>query len=195
MAETSPVCVDVLPPVPDAPRRVYGKHCREPLSLSIEPIKFVQAVRRTWSSDQTALSLLIWGWDVESNKSGRLWHVSSQPEMIPSSRLMLSCDKRLPLDTRMVSIWITGKRFWKSIFYVWVTERLFSKNLKLTQCKETVKQTLKQKGTKTSHTSEDGQNCGTIPMPTFATRPLTTSSQQISGLQLDRFPDPSSFLE
>ena len=37
--------------------------------------------------------------DIESNYSGRLSHVSSQPEMIPSSRALLSCDKRLPLDT------------------------------------------------------------------------------------------------
>ena len=31
--------------------------------------------------------------------SGRLSHVCSQPEMIPSSRSFLSRDKRLPLDT------------------------------------------------------------------------------------------------
>ena len=36
---------------------------------------------------------------VESNYSGRLSYVSSQPTMIPSSRSMLSCDKGLPLDT------------------------------------------------------------------------------------------------
>ena len=37
--------------------------------------------------------------DVESNSSGRLSHVSSQFAMIPSSRAMLSRDKRVPLDT------------------------------------------------------------------------------------------------
>ena len=37
--------------------------------------------------------------DIESNKSGRLSHVSSQRVMIPSSRTLLSRDKRLPLDT------------------------------------------------------------------------------------------------
>ena len=37
--------------------------------------------------------------DIESNYSGRLSHVSSQPEMIPSSRSVLGRDKRLPLDT------------------------------------------------------------------------------------------------
>ena len=63
---------------------------------------------------------------------------------------------------------------------------------------------------KTSQTSEDRQNQGTIPMPTFATKPLTTSSttpvelpqnyvvgqqrQEISELQFDKFPNPQSFL-
>ena len=58
---------------------------------------------------------------------------------------------------------------------------------------------------KVSHTSEDRQNQGTIPMLTFATRTLTTSStilvelpqnnmvgqqrQQISELQFDKFPN------
>ena len=37
--------------------------------------------------------------DVESNYRGRLSHVSSQPVMIPSSRSLLSLEKRLPLGT------------------------------------------------------------------------------------------------
>ena len=37
--------------------------------------------------------------EVESNHSGRLSYVPSQPAAIPSSRSMSSCDKRLPLDT------------------------------------------------------------------------------------------------
>ena len=37
--------------------------------------------------------------EVESNHSGRMSHVPSQPEVIPSSSSMLSRDKRLPLDT------------------------------------------------------------------------------------------------
>ena len=63
---------------------------------------------------------------------------------------------------------------------------------------------------KANLTSENGQNYGTIPMPTFASRPLTTSStipvelpqnyvvgqqrQQISELQFDKFLNPSSLL-
>ena len=37
--------------------------------------------------------------DVESNYGGSLFHVSNQPETIPSSRALLSRGKRLPLDT------------------------------------------------------------------------------------------------
>ena len=37
--------------------------------------------------------------EVESNHSGRLSHVPSQPEVIPSASSMLSRDKRLPFDT------------------------------------------------------------------------------------------------
>ena len=55
--------------------------------------------------------------DVESNYSGRLSHVSSQPEMIPSSRSLLSRDKRLPLNTWNQS-GVQENFLWKSIFYV-----------------------------------------------------------------------------
>ena len=64
--------------------------------------------------------------------------------------------------------------------------------------------------TKTIHTSEDRLNHGTMPMPTFATKPWTASStmlvelpqsymvgqlgQQISELQFDKFRDPQWFL-
>ena len=41
--------------------------------------------------------------EVESNHSGKLSYVPSQPAMIPSSRSMLSRDKRLPSDTRNLS--------------------------------------------------------------------------------------------
>ena len=37
--------------------------------------------------------------EVESNHSGRLCHVPSQPEAIPSSSSVLRRDKRLPFDT------------------------------------------------------------------------------------------------
>ena len=41
--------------------------------------------------------------EVESNHSGTVSHVPSQPAPIPSSLSMLSCDKLLPLDTWNVS--------------------------------------------------------------------------------------------
>ena len=55
--------------------------------------------------------------DVESNFCGRLSHVSSQPEMIPSSRSLLSLDKRLPLDTWNQS-GVQENVFGKHFFYV-----------------------------------------------------------------------------
>ena len=55
--------------------------------------------------------------DVESNYSGRLSHVCSQLAMIPSSRSMLSRDKRLPLDTWNQSR-VQETFVFKSILYV-----------------------------------------------------------------------------
>ena len=53
--------------------------------------------------------------EVESNHSGRLFHVSCQPAMTPSSRSLLSRNKRLPLDT-----WINldYRKTFLEIFYV-----------------------------------------------------------------------------
>ena len=65
--------------------------------------------------------------DVESNYSGRLSHVSSEPVMIPSYRVLLSRDKRLPLDTWNTS-GLQKKRCWTSIFYVSFIPRSSSKN-------------------------------------------------------------------
>ena len=55
--------------------------------------------------------------DIESKYSGRLSHVSSQPEMMPSSRSLLSRDKRLPLDTWNQS-GVQENVFWTSFFCV-----------------------------------------------------------------------------
>ena len=54
--------------------------------------------------------------DVESNHSG-LSHVSSHPVMIPSSRSLLSRDKRLPLNTWNQS-GLQENVFENQIFYV-----------------------------------------------------------------------------
>ena len=123
--------------------------------------------------------------DAEPNYSGRLSHVSSQPAMILSSRALLSRDKRLPFDT------------WNQSG---LQENVFGNQFSTFDDAER---------TKTSRSSEDRQNHGTIPMPTFATRLLTTSSttlvelpqnymvgqqrRQISELQFGKFSYPQAF--
>ena len=131
---------------------------------------------------------------VESIYTGRSSHVSSQPAMILSSRSMLSLDKRLPLLTHGINL-DYRKSFWKSIYYV-----RFLRNTRITRISSTSyrdrdlihkdhpqriqsddvqrnREAVPVAGrTKTVHASEDRVNQGTIPMPTFATKPLTTSS-------------------
>ena len=148
--------------------------------------------------------------EIESNHSGRLSHVSSQREMIPSSRALLSRDKRLPLDTWSqsgVQENVFGNQFSTFDSPSDFPQRISSDDVQ--RNREAVPLDLQSKA-KTSLTSEDGQNYGTIPLLMFASRPLTEGSkhpvdipqnylvgqqrQQISELQLDRFLNPSSFL-
>ena len=115
--------------------------------------------------------------------------------MIPSSRSVLSRDKRLPLDTWNAS---------------GLQENVFGDHFSTFDSpprsseRESVPQAT---GTGTLFARDDKQNRGTIPMPTFATRLLTTSStipvefpqnymvgQQISELQFDKFLYPQSLL-
>ena len=94
---------------------------------------------------------------MESNYSGRLSHVSSQFEMIPSSRALLSRDRRLPLDTWNQS-GLQETFFEKSILYVEFNAEITLKELSLTTCKEIEKQAVPEaERAKTSHTSEDRQ--------------------------------------
>ena len=142
--------------------------------------------------------------DIESNYSGRLSHVSSQPTMIPSSRALLSRDKRLPLDT-----WNQPglpENVFGNQFSTFDSHRDYSQRFQSDDVQRNREAVSEAGRTKTSHTSEDTQNQGTIPMPTFAPRPLTSSStipvdlpqnymvgqqrQQISELQFDNFPKP-----
>ena len=138
--------------------------------------------------------------DVESNSSGRLSYVSSQPAMILSSRSLLTRDKRLPLDTWNQSGLqenVFGNR--SSTFD---SPRDYSQRIQSDDVQRN-REAVPEAG-------EDRLNQGTIPMPIFATRPLTTSSknpvdipqnyvvgqqrQQISELQFDKFPIPQSSL-
>ena len=127
--------------------------------------------------------------EVETNYSGRLSFVSSQPAMIPSSRCMLSRDKRLPFDT------------WSALG---LQENVFGNQFSTCGSHRYPSQVIHY------FARDDEQNKGTLPMPTCARRPSTMSSlmlvefpqnpmvgqqrQQISELQFDKFPAPLSFL-
>ena len=102
--------------------------------------------------------------DVGSNYGGRLSHVSSQLEMIPSSRALLSPDKRLSLDTWNLSR-VQGNVFGNQ-FSTFDSLRDFLQRISSETRAEIEKQYLLRE--KASLTSGDGQNYGTIPMPAFA---------------------------
>ena len=112
--------------------------------------------------------------DIESNCSGRLSYVSSQPEMIPSSRALLSRDKRLPLDTwnqSGVQENVFGHQF--SAF----DSPRFPQRISSDDVQRDREAALGDPKAKTSLTSVDGHNYGAIPMLMFASRKLTTSSK------------------
>ena len=92
--------------------------------------------------------------DVESNNSGRLCNVSRQPVMIPSSRSLLSRDKRLPLDTWNQSGSQENVFFWGNKFLRLIHPEIILKFFNLTTCKETEKPAPEAERMKTSHTSE-----------------------------------------
>ena len=112
--------------------------------------------------------------DVESNYSGRLSHVPNQPEMIPSSRSLLSRDKRLPLDAWTQSG--VQENVFVNQFSTLDSPRDFPQRSSSDDGQRHREAALGDLKDKTSLTSEDGQNYGTIPMLMFATRPWSTSS-------------------
>ena len=111
--------------------------------------------------------------EVESNYSGRLSYVPSQPVAIPSSRSMLSRDKRLPLDT-----WLTSgpqeNVFLVINFQPLIRPEIIIKKFIIADHKERQYQFHKLQGLFSQEM--DKLNRGTIPMPTFAGRPSTMSS-------------------
>ena len=111
---------------------------------------------------------------MESNCSGRLSHVSSQPAMIPSSRSLLSRDKRLPLDTWNQSG--LQENVFGNQFSTFGSPRNHPQRIQSDDVQRNREAVPEARRTKTIHTSEDRQNQLTIPRPTLATRPLTTSS-------------------
>ena len=138
---------------------------------------------------------------------GKLSHVSSQLVMIPSSRSLLSRDKRLPLDTWNQSG--LQENFLGNQFSTFDSPRNLPQRIPSDNVQRNREAVPEAGRTKTIHTSEDRLNQGTIPMPTFATKPSTTSStmpmelpqnflvgqrrHQISKLQFDEVPNPQSF--
>ena len=121
--------------------------------------------------------------------------VSRSQSTSSDSRSMLSRDKRLPIENGMQPDY---RKMFLGIKYspLYDTKRSGS-----------VPQAV---GTGTSFARDEERMKDTIPMPTFARRPSTMSSsipvefqqnsmvgpqrQQISELQFDKFPTPSTFL-
>ena len=146
--------------------------------------------------------------EVESNYSGRLSYVSSQPAMMPSSRSMLNHDKRLPLDT-----WNTSglqENVFGNQFSSFDSARDHPQEIHPCPPQRERGSVPQATGSGTLFPRDDKQNRDTIPMPTFAGKPSTMSSgmpveipqnsmvgqqwQQISELQFDKFTNPQSFL-
>ena len=97
--------------------------------------------------------------DVESNYSGRLSHVSSQPAMIPSSRTMFGRDKRLPLDTGNQSG--SEENVFGNQFSTFDSARKYKENEDQfhKQLGQGPREVVPEAGRmKVSHTSEDRQN-------------------------------------
>ena len=66
--------------------------------------------------------------------------------------------------------------FWEIHFSTFDSPRDYSQRFQSDDVQRNRTAVPEAERTKTSHTSEDRQNQGTNPMPTFAPRPLTTSS-------------------
>ena len=69
------------------------------LRESHETIRRLGSQLQAMQEQMNSMNDLVEFQEVESNHSGRLSYVPSQPAAIPSSRFMLSRDKRLPLNT------------------------------------------------------------------------------------------------
>ena len=112
--------------------------------------------------------------DMESNHSGRLSRIPSQPAMVPSSSFMLSRFKRLPFDT-WNSLGLQENVFGNQ-FSTFGSHRNPSQGIHFCATPRETESVLRAIGTGTSFARDDEQNEGTIPMPTCARRPSTMSS-------------------
>ena len=125
--------------------------------------------------------------------------------MIPSSRSMLSRDKRLPPYT-----WNTPRlqeNVFGNQFSTFDSPRDHHQEIHCGAPQRERGSVPQATGSGTLFIRDHKQSKDTIPMPTFARRPSTMSStipvelpknsmvgQQISKLQFDKFPTPQSFL-
>ena len=141
--------------------------------------------------------------DVESNHSGRLSLLESK-----FSRSMLGRDKECRL-THGINL-DYKKTFLGNQFSTFDSFRDHPQRIQSDDVQRNCEAVPEARKTKAIDTSEDRLNQGTIPSPTFATKPFTTSStirvelpqnymveqrtQQISELQFDKFSSPQSFL-
>ena len=98
--------------------------------------------------------------DVESNYSGRFSHVSSQPEMMPSSRSLLSRDKRLPLDTWNRSG--VQENVFGNQFSTFDSPRDFPQRISSDDAQRNREAAPGGPRVKTSLTSQNGQNYGNV---------------------------------
>ena len=112
---------------------------------------------------------------MESNYSGRWSYVSSQPAMIPSSRSMLSRDKRLPLDT-----WNTSG----------LQENVFGSGTPFMRDDKPSKDTIPMP----TFARRPSTMSSTIPVDLPQNSMVGQQGQQFSELQFDKFLNPRSFL-
>ena len=97
-------------------------------------------------------------------------YVPSQPAAIPSSRSMLSRDKRLSLDTWNTS-GITGRRLLVINFSTFGSSQNHHQGTHFCTTPRETGSVPQAIGTGTSFARDEGQKWGTISMPTFARRP------------------------
>ena len=144
---------------------------------------------------------------MKSNHSGRVPHVPTQPAANPSSRSILSRDKRLPLD-----IWNTfplQENVFCNQFSTVFSSRNQYQRIHDSMTPGATGLVPVRIGTGTPVARDEDRIKGTIPLPTFARRPSNMSSllpveipqnsmvgqkrQLISELQFDKFHTLSTF--
>ena len=112
-----------------------------------------------------------------------LSHVSSQPAMIPSSRSILSRDKRLPLD-----IWNTSglqENVFGNQFSSFDSPRNHHQGMQSCAPERERGPVPQATATETLCARDDKQSRDTIPMPTFARRPSTHEFYNTGGVSAE----------